>query len=107
MEPAVDSEITPNDSITLTFDHPPEDVTVSEGVAIITDNTVAITGPFTPGALELTVTWADGSETLDYTVRQLVALEGMEPATGTEITPNDSITLTFDNPPDGRYRQRR
>ena len=99
-EPATDSEITTNDSITLTFDHPPEDVTVSDGVATITDNTVTIAGPFTPGTLELTVTWADGSETLNYTIRQFVALERVEPAADSEITPNDSITLTFDHPPE-------
>ena len=46
------------------------DVTVSEGDATITDNTVTITGPFTPGALELTVTWADGSFPLTYTVAE-------------------------------------
>ena len=99
-EPAADSEITTNDSITLTFDHPPEDVTVSDGVATITDNTVTIAGPFTPGTLELTVTWADGSETLNYTIRQFAALESVEPAADSEITPNDSITLTFDHPPE-------
>ncbi|RKU23356.1 hypothetical protein C6499_18545 [Candidatus Poribacteria bacterium] len=99
VEPAVASELIPNDSITLTFDHPPEDVTVSEGVETITDNTVTITGPFTPGTLELTVTWADGSETLDYTVRQLVGLERVEPTVESELTVDGSITLTFDNPP--------
>ena len=98
-EPAADSEITTNDSIILTFDHPPEDVTLSKGEATLTDNTVTITGPFTPGTLALTITWADGSETLNYTVRQFVALETVEPTTGTEITTNDSITLTFDHPP--------
>ena len=99
-EPATDSEITTNDSIILTFDHPPEDVTVSEGDATLTDNTVTITGPFTPGTLALTITWLDGSQTLNYTVRQFVALETVEPTTGTEITTNDSITLTFDHPPE-------
>ena len=99
-EPATDSEITTNDSVILTFDHPPADVTVSEGVATLTDNTVTITGPFTPGTVALMVTWADGSETLNYTVRQSAALESVEPTTGTEITTNDSITLTFDHPPE-------
>ena len=99
-EPATDSEITTNDSIILMFDHPPEDVTVSEGEATLTDNTVTITGPFTPGALALTITWADGSQILNYTVRQFVALETVEPTAGMEITTNDSITLTFDHPPE-------
>ena len=100
MEPATDSEITTNDSITLTFDHPPEDVTVSDGVATITDNTVTITGPFTPGALELTVTWTDGSKILDYTVRQPVAFVSIEPTVESELTVDGTITLTFDNPPE-------
>ena len=100
VKPAADSEITPNDSITLTFDHPPEDVKVNEGVATITDNTVTITGPFTPGTLELTVTWVDGSETFDYTVRQLVAFVSAEPAPDSELTVDGTITLTFDNPPE-------
>ena len=99
-EPAVDSEIIPTDSITLTFDHPPEDVTVSAGVATITDNTVTITGPFTPGTLELTITWADGSEVLTYTVRQPADFVSAEPAVDSEIIPTDSITLTFDHPPE-------
>ena len=99
-DPESDVEITTNDSITLTFDNPPEDVTVSEGVAITDGNSVAITGPFTPGDLELTITWADGTETLSYTVRPLVAFVSADPDSGVEITTNDSITLTFDNPPE-------
>ncbi len=99
-EPAVDSEITTNDSITLTFDHPPEDVTVSEGAATISDNTVTIAGPFTPGALDLKITWEDGTETLSYTIRPLVAFTGAEPESGAKITTNDTITLTFDHPPE-------
>ena len=40
------------------------------GVATVTDNTVTIAGPFTPGTLELTITWTDGSVTLTYTVAE-------------------------------------
>ena len=97
--PETGAEITTNDAITLTFDHPPKDVTISDGVAITTDNTVTITGPFTPGAMELTITWADGSETLDYTVRQPVAFESIEPTVESELAVDGTITLTFDNPP--------
>jgi len=61
-------EITPNDSITLTFDNTPMDVTVSAGTATIDGNRATIEGPFTPGALELTITWEDGTETFTYTV---------------------------------------
>ena len=98
-DPESDAEITTNDTITLTFDNPPEDVTVSEGTATVTDNTVTIAGPFTPGALELTITWADGSQTLNYTVRQPAEFVSADPESETEITTNDSITLTFDHPP--------
>ena len=98
-DPESDAEITTNDTIILTFDHPPENVTVSEGVATISDNTVTIAGPFTPGTLELTITWADGSQTLSYTIRPFVVFVSADPESGVEITANDSITLTFDNPP--------
>jgi hypothetical protein len=57
-----------DDTITLTFDNPPEDVTVSTGDATTTRKTVEITGPFDPGPLALTITWADGNQTLAYTV---------------------------------------
>ena len=100
-DPETETEITTNDTITLTFDHPPEDVTVSAGTATVTDNTVTIAGPFTPGALALTITWADGTETLSYTIRPFVAFVRADPESGTEITTNGSITLTFDNPPEG------
>ena len=62
------SEIASNGSITVTFDNAPADVTVTDGVASPAGKTVTINGPFTPGALSLTITWADGSQTLTYTV---------------------------------------
>ncbi|MYA99457.1 hypothetical protein F4X90_07240 [Candidatus Poribacteria bacterium] len=99
-DPESGTEITTNDTITLTFDHPPEDLTVSDGVATITDNTVTITGPFTPGTLELTITWTDGSKTLDYTIRQPVAFISIEPTIESQLTVDSTITLTFDNPPE-------
>ena len=67
--PAANSRLEANDTITLTFDNTPEDVTVNKGTATIIDKTLEITGPFDPGALALTVTWTDGTETLTYDVR--------------------------------------
>lgn len=66
-------EIQPNNTITVTFDNVPTDVKVTAGAAqigktIIADKTVTIKGPFAPGPLSLTVTWADGAQTLNYTV---------------------------------------
>ncbi len=100
VDPANGASLTMNDTITLTFDNPPDDVTVSTGVATVTDNTVTITGPFTPGTLELTITWTDGSQTLTYTIRQSVAFVSIEPTIDTQLTVDGSITVIFDNPPE-------
>ena len=100
VNPTIDSQLTVDDTITLTFDNMPEDVTVSAGVAIVTDKTVEIMGPFDPGALALTVTWADGTRTLSYTIRPLAAFVSANPAINSELAVDDTITLTFDNPPE-------
>jgi len=98
--PATGARLTLNDTITLTFDNMPEDVTVSTGVATVTDKTVSIMGPFDPGALALTITWTDGTETLDYTIRPLATFVSANPATNSKLTVDDTITLTFDNMPE-------
>ncbi len=61
-------EIAANGSITVTFDNAPSDVSASAGVVTVTGKAATIAGPFTPGPLALTVTWADGTQTLNYTV---------------------------------------
>lgn len=68
VNPAIASSLAVNDTITLTFDNSPDDVTVSTGVATTAGKTVTITGPFIPGPFNLTITWAGGSQTLTYTV---------------------------------------
>jgi hypothetical protein len=98
-DPVSDSKIDVNGTITLTFDNTPDDVTVSTGTATVTDKTVAITGPFDPGPLALTVTWADGSQTLTYTIRPPVTFVRANPADGSELAVDDTITLTFDSRP--------
>ena len=60
--------IAANASMTVTFDNPPADVRVSAGIATVSGNTVTVAGPFTPGPLSLTITWAGGSQTLNYPV---------------------------------------
>lgn len=67
--PAAGATLDGDDTITLTFDRRPEDVTVSTGVAETTGRFVEITGPFDPGDLALTITWSDGSQTLTYVIR--------------------------------------
>lgn len=57
-------------AITLTFDGVPTDVTSTMGTVTVSGKTVVISGFFIspPGfvALDLTVTWADGSQKLSY-----------------------------------------
>lgn len=101
-DPATNSQLDVNDAITVTFDNTPEDVTVSTGVAIVDGKTVTITGPFTAGPLALTITWSDATQTqtLTYTVKSPVAFVGVAPRIDSELTVNDTITFTFDSPPD-------
>ena len=61
-------EIAANGTITVTFDDAPVDVTVSAGTVTVAGKSATITGPFRPGALALTITWADGIQALNYTV---------------------------------------
>ena len=61
-------EIAANGSITVTFDNAPSDVTVSAGTVTVAGKSATITGPFRPSALALTITWADGTQALNYTV---------------------------------------
>ena len=69
--PLSGSTIAVNGSITLTFDNAPAGVTVNAGTAVSSGKTVTVSGPFTPGPLNLTVTWADGIQALTYTVTGL------------------------------------
>ena len=62
------SIICTNTIITVTFDNLPAEVSVSTGVVEIKGKTATITGPFVPGPLALTITWADGAQALNYTV---------------------------------------
>ena len=71
--PPAGSEISANGIITVNFDIAPEDVSVragsgKTGKTVISGKTVTINGPFTQGELALTITWADGAQTLNYTV---------------------------------------
>ena len=72
--PSIGSDISAYDTITLTFDSTPTDISVSAfpdtkiGKTVITGKIVTIQGPFALGALNLTVTWLDGQAALTYTV---------------------------------------
>ena len=99
--PVAESQLEVEGTITLTFDNAPEDVEVNTGVATIADETVTIAGPFDPGDLTLTITWKDGSQTLTYTVRQPATFVRSRPVDGANLDMDDTITLIFDNAPEG------
>lgn len=61
-------DIAQKETITVTFDNAPTDVRVTAGAVSVADKTAIITGPFPEGALTLTITWADGTQTFHYTV---------------------------------------
>ena len=66
-------DIDANSTIIVTFDNLPEDVKVNTGVTktgkiTIIGQTVTINGPFALGPLSLIITWANGTQTLNYTV---------------------------------------
>ena len=66
--PSPGSEISPNSSITITFDKDPETVQVNIGVVESSGINTVITGPFPIGELDLILTWTDGKRSLKYTV---------------------------------------
>ena len=108
-DPVSGSELPANQSIKVTFDNNPGDVTVSAGTASTTGKTRTITPPadgFTVGALSLEVTWTngDGSQTLDYTVvaadKTAPEVTGSTPADDADnLDPaavyDDGIEITF------------
>ena len=74
--PAPGSTLEPDATILLTFDSIPTGVSVNVGQATVTGNTVAISGPFPLGNLNLVVTWEDGRQPFTYTVNVEIP-EGM------------------------------
>ncbi|MDE0465896.1 MAG: formylglycine-generating enzyme family protein [Candidatus Poribacteria bacterium] len=72
VEPPSGSRISPDTIIDVTFDGVPADLTVSPGELSISDVNATITGPFMAGTLNLNLIWADGIETVNYTVEEPV-----------------------------------
>ena len=100
-------DLAANGSITVTFDNDPGDVTASAGTVSGAGKTRTIAGPFTPGALSLTITWTngDGSHTLTYnvtapdteapTVTGGTIEDGAEDVDPEEINGDGMIEITF------------
>ena len=100
VDPQAGNTIESDDTLTLRFDGTPEDVKVNTGIARIAGDTVTVAGPFTPGALNLQVTWRDGNQTLQYTVRKPVSYISANPVAGSTIQTDTTLTLRFDGTPE-------
>ena len=66
--PTNGSTIQEDEDIIVTFDMPPEELSVTGGEFSLSDTSVTITGPFTPGTLNIILTWTGGAQALTYTV---------------------------------------
>ena len=105
--PASGETIAANATITLTFSSDPGDVTSSAGVVGGGGKTRTITGPFTEGALTLSISWTngDGSTSLSYTVAAAdneaptvtggTVSDGDEDVDPEEINGDGKIEVTF------------
>ena len=62
------STIHPDESIIAIFTGTPENLTTVPGTIEQPKNRTTITGPFTLGDITIELTWADGTQTLEYTV---------------------------------------
>ena len=67
--------IASNTTLTLAFDNTPIDFKSSIGNVTVAGKTVSIKGPFKSDHLEITITWADGTIQLFYTVSAPCAVE--------------------------------
>ncbi len=100
-------DISESGSITITFDNDPGNTTTSVGTVSGSGTSRTISGPFTVGSLTLTISWTNGngSHTLNYNVTADepatpdAVFQSATPASGSDISENDSITITFDNDP--------
>ncbi len=66
--PGNGSTIQEDEDIIVTFNMPPEGLTVTGGEFSLSGTSMTITGPFTPGTLNITLTWTGGAQALTYTV---------------------------------------
>ena len=65
--PTPGSTLAPDATILLVFDGTPTGVSVTQGTATVTGNTVTLSGPFRLGERRLVVRWDDGTQPFTYT----------------------------------------
>ena len=66
--PRSGESIPANTTLTLTFDGVPTNLSSSPGKVTVDGRTAKIQGPFTPGPLQIILTWTDSTVTLTYTI---------------------------------------
>lgn len=99
VSPRTETTIETDTLLILQFDGTPQDISVTRGTVEVDSKTVTLSGPFAPGKLSVKVTWADGSQTLTYTVRTPIGFVSANPRTGSTISPDTAVFLRFDAPP--------
>ncbi|MDE0088344.1 MAG: formylglycine-generating enzyme family protein [Candidatus Poribacteria bacterium] len=67
-KPENGSTLRPDESIIVYFTATPENLTVEPGTVDGAKSRVTIIGPFSLGDITIELTWADGTQTLEYTV---------------------------------------
>lgn len=79
VDPPDGSTIPIDATITISFNHAPENLDVaSKGKVSTSDNTITISGPFPIGKFDVELTWKDGNRRLTFTVENRVVIpEGM------------------------------
>ncbi len=72
VDPPDGSTIPTDASIAVNFSGTPQNLSVSKGEVVTSDNTATISGPFPLGTLEIELTWEGGNRRLIYTVADQV-----------------------------------
>ena len=76
VEPAAGSVLSPDATVTVSFDGVPKNLRVTPGKVQVAGTTATISGPFRRGQFNLAMKWESGAHTLGYTVEVAVP-EGM------------------------------
>lgn len=70
--PTNGSTIQEDEDIIVTFDMPPAGLSVTGGQFSLSSTSVTITGPFTPGTVNIILNWTGGAQALTYTVEPVL-----------------------------------
>ena len=100
VDPPSRSTLLSNATLTVTFDGVPKGLRVTQGTVSQSVRTATISGPFTVGALHLTITWEGGVHTLVYEVKPVpVKFVSVNPPSGSLLLPDATLTVSFDGEP--------